>query len=190
MKRIAYLDTARGFGIFIVAIGHIVPEVFNVAPIIYCFWVPLFFTLSGMFFKDIKSPKQFCAKKIRTLLFPFIGWYIISYTVLGLLKIKKGESPCEVFESFFDVFVTNDIFNIPLWFLLALFWCNIMLYLIKQSLKSNIYTGIGVFIISVVGMNLHRFSIPNFLYIGSAMSNLLYMYLGYIIAPTLSWGGQ
>lgn len=40
--RITYIDTAKGIGIFLVALGHIVPEIFAVAPIIYCFWVPLF----------------------------------------------------------------------------------------------------------------------------------------------------
>lgn len=190
MRRITYIDTAKGLGIFIVTLGHIVPEILNVAPIIYCFWIPLFFTLSGIFFRDTESPKRFVLKKTRSLVIPFTGWYIISYSVFGLLKILKGKSLYEVFNRFFDVFTTNDILNIPLWFLLALFWSNIFLYFAKYILKSNRYTAISVLIISIVGINLYRFSIPNFLYIGSAMSNLPYLFFGYIIAPILLRGGN
>lgn len=114
---------------------------------------------------------------------PFIGWYIISYIVFGILKLLKGVPLGDVLKNFFDVFITNDILNIPLWFLLALFWSNLFLYLASHCSKKPYVTAIIVFVISVIGMNLYRFSIPNFLYIGSAMSNLPYLYIGYSIAP-------
>lgn len=180
--RITYIDTAKGIGILFVVMGHIVPEIFKVAPIIYCFWVPLFFVLSGMFFRDM-SPMNFFKKKIYSLIIPFIGWYIISYAVFGTLRLLKGESLCDMLKRFSDVFITNDILNIPLWFLLALFLSNIFLYLASHWSKKPYVTTIIVLVICAAGMNLDRFSIPNFLYVGSAMSNLLYLYWGYIIAP-------
>ena len=56
-KRIEYIDIARGIGILLVVMGHndfslISPFLFK---LIYSFHMPLFFFMSGIFFKPHSS---------------------------------------------------------------------------------------------------------------------------------------
>ncbi len=46
--RIVWLDAARGIGILLIIVGHIIPMTLPFSHFIYSFHVPLFFFLSGM----------------------------------------------------------------------------------------------------------------------------------------------
>lgn len=183
-KRIICIDTAKGFGILVVLMGHIVPDILKVFPLIFCFWIPLFLFLSGMLFKGGVF-LDFISNKTRTLLLPFVGWYILSYVIIGIVKLVKGDSLEYVLMKLGDIFITNDIFNISLWFLLALYWENLIFYFLLVFVKNKKYIILPVFFITGCGLIMNYFSIFNFLYIGSAMSCLPYFYGGYIINETI-----
>lgn len=180
-KRIDSIDTAKGIGIFIVLMGHIVPDVLKFFPVIFCFWIPLFFVISGMLFRNNVQFLCFVSSKNQTLLLPFVGWYILSYMIIGVVKLIKGVPLDHVLIKFCDIFISNDIFNISLWFLLALYWENLIFKLLLTFVKKEEYRLFFVILITACGLIMHYFSIFNFLYIGSAMSCFPYFYWGYSI---------
>lgn len=71
MKRIEWIDIARGIGIILVILGHI--GIGKIGKFIYSFHIPLFFFLSGYCFSgngiDIKD---FLKKKVKKLIVPYI----------------------------------------------------------------------------------------------------------------------
>lgn len=178
MKRIDYIDAAKGGGILLIVLGHIVPEIFTYCPIIYCFWLPLFFVLSGIVYNPIDK-KRFIYKKLFNLLLPFIGWYFISYLIIGIVRlIRRSISLTEFLLSFLDVLQTNDIYNIPLWFLLCLFWMNILFLLINKT--NLVVQSIYVITLAIVGS-----FIPNVLYIGSALSCSPFFFVGILLGKVI-----
>lgn len=73
MGRIQYIDLAKGFGIMLVVVYHIYYHLHNMQVImpISLFMLPLFFFLSGLFFKEYGSFSDFIVRKINKLLIPF-----------------------------------------------------------------------------------------------------------------------
>ena len=63
MKRIEYIDALRGFAIFLMVVGHVIPNLYlnkqmvlpNLNLWIYSFHMPLFFTISGYFIMIIRN---------------------------------------------------------------------------------------------------------------------------------------
>jgi len=87
-KRDPLLDAMKGFGIILVAMGHVLQG--NVAPsdenfvfrMIYSFHMPLFFFISGYVLQvslegKRLAPVAYVVTKARTLVVPFLSWYLI-----------------------------------------------------------------------------------------------------------------
>lgn len=82
MTRKVCLDIAKGLGIGLVVLGHLIDyfgaEISGVYSFIYLFHVPLFFPLSGMFFKREDSFRFFFEEEIHPSLCPLSsGQYIL-----------------------------------------------------------------------------------------------------------------
>ena len=77
-NRIAYIDLAKGFCIALVVFYHS-KGVLGVQYLIDIFFVsfrlPLYFFLSGLFFKEYGSFQNFFIKKTNRLLIPFFFFY-------------------------------------------------------------------------------------------------------------------
>lgn len=71
-KRIEAIDIAKGFGIFLVVIGHFINMSSYPGRVIYSFHMPLFFFLSGICFNDKKyaTLQELFGNRARTLLWP------------------------------------------------------------------------------------------------------------------------
>lgn len=99
-SRISWIDFGKGFSIFLVLVGHVLlglyqsekfPTANNILSLliaqVYIFHIPVFFALSGYFFKPISDLKEFWqyAKK-KTIVFglPYIFYSIIHF---GLQKV-------------------------------------------------------------------------------------------------------
>ncbi len=80
-KRIAYIDVAKGIGILLVVAAH--NDLILVSPFlhrwIYSFHMPLFFFLSGYFFKPAISFGVLFKKRFNTLLKPYIFTVLLIY---------------------------------------------------------------------------------------------------------------
>lgn len=92
-SRIAFIDVAKGFGITPVVLGHswlvTLEHTKWLKETIYAFHMPLFFFLSGMFFRPNTPYIDFTRSKSAQLLKP----YLVVLLSLGVLKILLKDAP-------------------------------------------------------------------------------------------------
>lgn len=160
-QRINYIDVSKGVCILLVMLIHIgVPEPI---PNISIAKVPLFFILSGFFFKD--DQKTFAEKTLKgykRLIIPFLFFYLLSYLlyyVAGFLYPPFYEMTEA--SGILDCFTQKQYFNGPLWFLPCLFIVQLLtngiLALSKQTLVRTVLVvivGCAGFLLSVVEIDL------------------------------------
>lgn len=71
MRRIDWIDVAKGLGIILVVIGHVNLPLLK--DWVYRFHMPMFFMLSGMVYRPA-ADMSFVAKRIRSLLIPYASF--------------------------------------------------------------------------------------------------------------------
>ena len=117
-KRIEALDIAKGIGIILVIIGHMVSSY----PFmwIYSFHMPLFFIISGICFKEEKYPSflRFIKKRIQTIAIPAVALYFIILTLQTIVGVN-GLNLQEQWEG---------VHPGSLWFLVTLFLIELLYF--------------------------------------------------------------
>lgn len=80
-KRIAYIDIAKGMGILIIVLAHNDLSEYHptLHKFIYAFHIPLFFFLSGMFFRPLRSFGETLRRRFDTLLKPYLFAIFLIY---------------------------------------------------------------------------------------------------------------
>lgn len=134
-QRVDYVDLAKGFCITIVAFHHTLDFYqvdFPLTPFTFAFWMPLFFFLSGLFFKPYDSFAGFLRRKVNKLIIPFFFFYLLASVLLSNALYWVGYEVRNVdslgLRSLY-AFITPEHFpNGPIWFLLCLFWVNLYFY--------------------------------------------------------------
>ena len=188
--RIEYIDLAKGFCITLVVLYHVV-LVYHLslpgATFMKAFRMPLYFFLSGCFFKAYEGFWGFFKRKVNTLLIPFFFFYFllsvcVPYIRMYLLGIKTRILP---FDEIFTAFLTESYPNQPIWFLLCLFEDGIIFYLLylfaqKYNDRSNIIICVGSLLIGVLGITLGMNHINLPVTLDSALSSLPFFAGGYI----------
>lgn len=139
-KRMDWIDTAKGIGIFLVVWGHFYASD-TLKIVIYGFHMPLFLFLSGYLYKqkDIGF-LPFLRKKSKHLLVPFFLFQTVTFLVVNGLSLvgshKLYESQIALLTHFF--YLDGDVgFNTPLWFLVVLFFVEILFYLFMRLKKGK-----------------------------------------------------
>lgn len=191
-ERIEYIDLAKGICIFLVVLHHVEGRMDVQLPFDQYLRVcrmPMYFLLSGIFFKTYNNFRDFVIKKINKLLIPFIFFYLISNVCISFLKIiyKYGLEGLDKYDwnSAIWGFFSEEIVNVPIWFLWCLFVLNILFYLVflfveKIHWNKNYVLPIAFFI-GFVGyfLGINKINIP--LYIDSAMSAMPFFAIGYVL---------
>lgn len=145
-QRIAIYDALKGFSILWIVAFHL-PAFEQCAALRVYYAVPLFFILSGVFFREVAF-LPFLAKKAKRLLWPFTVFYLVAYGAYMLAGVVKGASPYSWGEpmALLDLFnLHNPIptsplaINYPLWFLLVLFNVSLLYYGIAKITRSPIW---------------------------------------------------
>lgn len=136
-RRIDFVDLTKGVCIILVVMAHIggAFDQLDKHSMLSCFRMPLYFFISGIFFKPYEGLYGFIIRKTNKLIIPFIFFYVSAF----LLKYIVWKIAPETFHlpvswrELLFVFHGHDLikFNPPIWFLLALFNCNILFYLIQ-----------------------------------------------------------
>lgn len=176
--RVIYIDLAKGICILLVVLDHIAGNGYfdggdyPMNDIFEQTRMPLYFILSGLFFKDYAGGiREFLLRKANRILIPylfFMALYRVSAKAVWLLTgIGIG-----------DVWA-------PLWFLLCLFWMNIVFatlyYIVKRlipdGIKSEIILGLIVLGIGIAGYLAG--DLP--LNIGTALTSLPFLWMGYFL---------
>lgn len=182
-KRIEFIDLAKGVCIIWVILWHV-----HIMPVYIPGFnsvrMPLYFILSGLFFKTYGGFKELVIKKTNKILIPFLFFYLTGYLIYysvnliapGLIKTEAN--------SILDVFTQRQYFNGPIWFLLSLFWANLIYCLISINIKSGFWRGIIVCAISLVGLILGKKHIFLPMMVDNAMTALFFFWLGSLLKHT------
>ncbi|MBC1334710.1 acyltransferase family protein [Listeria booriae] len=151
MKRLAWIDTAKGIGIFLVVWGHFYASD-TLKIVIYGFHMPLFFFLSG-YLDKVREIRllPFLKKKSKQLLLPFFIFQIVTFVIvngLSFIGSKQLYAPMSTqFSQFF--FLQGDVgFNTPLWFLVVLFSVEIVFYLCTRYIKKGQWLVIAILFVA------------------------------------------
>lgn len=128
-KRIEWIDLAKGICIFLVVFHHVAVSLCMSYPLstqITSFRMPLYFILSGLFFKTYEGFCGFIKRKINKLLIPFL-FFLVTTSVIPYAIISHDLSL-----KFFFTDMNGPIYNYAIWFLLCLFEINLLFYLIQE----------------------------------------------------------
>ena len=181
-KRIAYIDLAKGICIFLVVMGH------SGFPISIPGWsivrMPLYFMLSGLFFKNYGGWIQFVKKKTNVILIPFFFFYLTGYIIYYLLKWLYPSLLITDANGIWDLFNNRQFFNGPIWFLLTLYWCNIIFCGISLYVNNDINKLLIIFLLGFIGWYLGNKNIFVPLFIDVAMSCMPFFTIGYFLKKT------
>lgn len=185
-NRIEYIDLAKGICIILVVFNHIhktFDAPYMLADCFKMFRMPLYFFLSGLFFKKYEGLVGFIKRKTNKLLIPFFFFFITSLLFVNIISILSGgKLKLQLLYSF----IYPEFFpNFPIWFLLCLFELNLLFYLIYLiSQKFGNYNVLVMTILSVfiglVGYYLGHIKLNLYMFTDSAMSALPFFYTGYV----------
>lgn len=163
-KRYEFVDLMKGICIILVVVQHLVGQCTINPPWLTTFRMPLYFMLSGIFFSSYGSFKIFLVKKLNSLLVPFAVMWLLA---VGYIYLHYPE-PAKI---------DPLKFNVAIWFLIALFEVGVVYYFIslipKEWMKCLL-----VLIISVSGYLLQEFKVSFPYYLDSAMTALVFYYIG------------
>lgn len=124
-KRLSYIDWAKGIGICLIMLGHLLPNGCFPKTIIYSFHVPLFAFVGGLLTKAPTSLSKLGQKIWRLtkrLLIPYTIWFLIfciPYLLVPEVSfyfIKKPLGILDIVEKYFFLDSTS-IWNAALWFI-------------------------------------------------------------------------
>ncbi|MDE6296637.1 MAG: acyltransferase, partial [Muribaculaceae bacterium] len=161
---------AKGICILLVVLFHF--GYLEEFPAIQAMRMPLYFILSGLFYKDYESILSFMIRKINRLVIPFLFFGAIS-----LIFLTRG-SLTAIKYHLIEPFIKPSIINLPIWFLLCLFWVN-LIYRCLSALTHKTWVKCSVvIIIGVLGRTLSYYHIYLPLFISSAFSAMPFYFIG------------
>lgn len=137
--RIKWIDVMKGLLMTAVVWGHVY-STGNFRLWLYSFHVPAFFFISGFCFSNNNDLKALLAKKIRTIVVPYL-FFSVASIMFWFLSSKLWPSLDRVLECDFLINCKTMLFgtskpdimkyNSPLWFLPCLFCVNVYYILIR-----------------------------------------------------------
>lgn len=181
-QRIEFIDLAKGICIILVTVGHCGAPID--IPGLEVVRMPLYFILSGLFFKTYGDFVGFTIKKTNKILIPFLFFYFIAYALFYLLQWYKPEYLVTEANGILDIFNNRQYFNGPIWFLLALYWCGLIFAGITTFVKNDFKRVLATVAIGGVGILLGRFDIILPAFIDVAFTALPFYSLGYYLKQT------
>ncbi|MCM1139501.1 MAG: acyltransferase family protein [Muribaculum sp.] len=149
--------------------------------IIHTFHMPLFFFISGYFYRPEKNRdfKKYLIHQINVLLIPYLI-FALFYEILHYIYV--GEASVQYFIK--SLLSSNhnriDVAG-ALWFLMSLFSAKIVYNLLEHNIKSISNLTITIITISLLSMTLRRFDIYLPLCLDSALSMLIVVHIGYLL---------
>ncbi|MGP1587108.1 MAG: acyltransferase family protein [Treponemataceae bacterium] len=174
-SRILWIDFAKLIGIFLVILGHLGLRNILIRNFIYSFHMPLFFFLSGITTKK-ENLAKIVKKNFQCLIIPYFAFYLITYVwwffyyfirnpglfernitvafikpMLGMLYGIGWDTPF------------STMLNVPLWFLLALFFCKLF-YGVTNLCPKKVFVFVNIFlcVVFTVTVIMFRKSIRKF----------------------------
>ncbi|MCF0222462.1 MAG: hypothetical protein HUK19_09230 [Fibrobacter sp.] len=185
-KRVQFIDTAKFLGLLLVVFMHGYKECVAVS-FVYAFHIPLFFFLNGMTFRpDNISPGDFLVKKIKGYLVPALSLALLCslFDIVFRSVFNLGWNLTFALEHICKS--VNQMRHFSVWFLGALLFSDIFLYVIYHKCRRNIWlTGLGVFALLGFGIfyNMHTRAMMVW-NIDAALFGIVFTYFGFLFTST------
>ena len=204
-SRIEWVDTAKAIGMFLVFYGHFVKNLYSETndiaflqhKYIYAFHMPLFFFISGFYFKPVTSfSLKFKQLFLRRLL-PVFAFALLSlplwliYNFISYDSLKLGT----IVKQILSYGRGNPQLNIITWFLVCLFVAEVIIAAITTIFKKPFALFIIglVFLVSgvIISNRIEQFSAltgvdKNVWFIHTAIIAIGFYLLGYVIYPYIN----
>ena len=179
-KRIEFIDLAKGVCIILVVMRH--SHDFY-TPFLTMLRMPLYFVLSGLFFKEYGGYVRLLVKKVNKLIIPVIFFYLVFYLIREVEALLLPDMVPEDSRSL-DIFRKIFYLDPPLWFLFALFWQHLIFGAIVKSSKKWQVQVLLVAVVSGAGWALAQYKIFNSSFIVRGMGAMPFFYFGYLLKRT------
>lgn len=184
-KRIPWIDVAKGVGILIVVLSHLLNAEQGLRYLIFAFHMPFFFFFSGVVFTGKGAFKDFLIKKIRTIYVPYAVFLLVDYLMIMVVRYMQGQlsfrrAGIGYVKGLLGMNI-KDLINQPLWFLSAIFFLEIIAYFVVRLNKICIYAAIIVGILGAWLLN--RNLIFSLSYVFHAIP---FFFAGYLMKPFLN----
>ncbi len=170
---------------FSVVIGHVaLPK--ETISLIYSFHMPLFFIISGMTLNDSKALqtplKATVADKSKKLIIPYFWMSFIMFPLWFLTFKLISETKTTLFQCFKGIFYGNNVdyysgTSNALWFLLVLFFANILYSILVKLAKDNE----GILALSVIACGIIGYldrGIAQIWHFNVTFTAVVFMYIG------------
>lgn len=139
MERKPAIDIMKGIAIILVIIGHLqIPVFFH--HVIYSFHMPLFVIVSGYLFHEKSVSMRRVWADFKRLILPYlftIGVLFI-YTIFIFLATGGGNLIGLSVSSLYPDGIRNTSI-LPIWFLLAIFWCRQLMSALFYTCKNTCF---------------------------------------------------
>jgi fucose 4-O-acetylase-like acetyltransferase len=169
-SRSMYFDNLKFILIFLVVFGHMISPykeqdkiLFTLYSVIYLFHMPAFILISGYFAKGYKK-KGYLRKTIQKILIPYFIFQII-YSVVYFLVGKEKTLEFDLFQPHWS-----------LWFLLSLFFWNLLLYVFARLR----WTGLIIAVLLGIGIGYFE-QAGSFMSISRTFVFFPYFFLGFLL---------
>ena len=188
-QRIAYIDFMKCLCIMLIVMYHIDHEFFNyllpnLNDALQAFRLPMYYFISGIFFKLYSGYADFTRRKVNNILVPFVFFVVLAFVYHVLeygVRLAVGAEPIALDLSLLYAPFIQRYWTIttPLWFLLSLFWVNIMFYALHRWVKSLWALLFLVAVLSALGywLGLRQIQLP--LMLDTSLVALPYFVLGW-----------
>ena len=133
-SRKTYIDVARGIGIILLILGHIVSGNTHLFNWIYSFHMPLFFFLSGMVAneKKLNNFPAYVKKKAMARIFPYFIIVALGFIICMIIPSYRADVIADGWYSQIThiLWYCRPVYLYigQVWFLIALFWSEIFFY--------------------------------------------------------------
>lgn len=180
-KRIAWIDLAKGFCILLVVINHVAIAMQIGSSLELqagSFKMPLYFILSGLFFKQYVNFGGFLKRKTNKLFIPFLFFFVVT----SVLPEAIGKHQSALTVAMQTRYIPH---NNGIWFLLCLFEMNVVFYLVHllaKAVSQRWSTAIVLAVSALLGalglcLASNRILLP--FYLDTAMTALPFFAFGY-----------
>lgn len=181
-QRIEYVDLSKGICILLIALTHTYGDSGGqFLEFLSIFKIPVFFMLSGFFFRTYDSFYTFIRKKTNQLLIPILFAFFFFSILWSIISFYKFDDSISVRDFFFvsNTWKLNFGLSPSTWFLLCLLLMDLLYYLIFRFCKANYLVILIVStIIGIFGfyLNIKDVSLP--LWFDTAFTSLPYFFIG------------
>ena len=180
-ERVVWIDTAKGVCISLVVLSHVaiyLSRDYGLASLFRTFRMPLYYILSGLFFKPYEGWRTFFKKKTNNLIIPYLFFFLMTSVLLPVVLSATTNFKSYGLEAVKYIFSEYPVFNTSIWFLVSLFEVNCYFYLLylltKKTSKPVLWLALTTLIGGVIGMHVNW---P--CYLDTSLSMLPFFFFGW-----------